>query len=150
MISSPKDHKIVKRILVAPLDWGLGHATRCIPIIRELLSSGAEVIIAADGGGLLLLKEEFPDLECVNLPGYRMQYSGNRSMNFQVFANVPKIFYRIYKEHKELQKLVREFRLDAVISDNRYGLWSRKIYSVFITHQIAIKCPPGLKFLEPI
>ncbi|MBL4657550.1 MAG: glycosyltransferase [Flavobacteriales bacterium] len=108
------------------------------------------MIIAADGGGLTLLKEEFPDLECVNLPGYRMKYSGNRSMNFQVFANVPKIFYLIYKEHKQLQKLVREFRLDAVISDNRYGLWSKKVYSVFVTHQIAIKCPPGLKFLEPI
>ena len=138
----------MKRILVAPLDWGLGHATRCIPIIRELVDCGAEVIIAADGGGFTLLKEEFPDLEIIHLPGYRMRYSGNHSMNWQMFTNVPKIFFQIYKEHVKLQKLISEYRLDAVISDNRYGLWSRKIYSVFITHQIIIKCPSPLWFLQ--
>ena len=113
------------------------------------MNCGAEVIIAADGGGLTLLKEEFPELESVHLPGYRMRYSGDRSMNLQVFANLLKIFYQIYKEHIKLKKLITEHRLDAVISDNRYGLWSKKIYSVFITHQIIIKCPPGLRFLEP-
>ena len=132
------------------MDWGLGHATRCIPIIRELVRSGAEVIIAADGGGLTLLQEEFPDLQSIHLPGYRMKYAGNRSMNLQVFSNVPKIFYQIYKEHRALNKLISEHKLDAVISDNRYGLWSKKIYSVFLTHQITIKCPPGYKFLEPL
>jgi hypothetical protein len=48
------------RILVAPLDWGLGHATRCIPIIRELLSRGCEVWLAGEGAQEHLLKEEFP------------------------------------------------------------------------------------------
>ncbi|HIA07204.1 MAG TPA: glycosyltransferase [Flavobacteriales bacterium] len=71
-------------------------------------------------------------------------------MNLQVFTNVLKIFYQIYKEHIKLKKLITEHRLDAVISDNRYGLWSKKIYSVFITHQIIIKCPPALRFLEPV
>ena len=108
------------------------------------------MIIAADGGGLILLQEEFPDLKFICLPGYKMTYSGDRSMNLQVFTNVPKIFYKIYKEHIQLKKLIKEHKLDAVISDNRYGLWSKKIYSVFITHQVIIKCPPGLKFLEPI
>ena len=106
------------------------------------------MIIAADGLGFTMLKEEFPDLETIHLPGYRMRYSGNRSMNWQVFINVPKILFQIYKEHVKLKKLISEHRLDAVISDNRYGLWSRKIYSVFITHQIIIKCPSPLWFLQ--
>jgi len=107
-------------------------------------------LIAADGGGLTLLKEEFPNLETIHLPGYRMRYSGTKSMNWQVLASIPKIFYRIYQEHSKLKQLIAQHKLDAIISDNRYGLWSKKVYSVFITHQIMIKCPPGLKFLEPI
>ena len=54
--------KSKKRILVAPLDWGIGHATRCIPIIKQLISHNYEVIIAADGRPMHLLSTEFPDL----------------------------------------------------------------------------------------
>ena len=49
------------RILVAPLDWGLGHATRCIPIIHELLQQNIEVWLAAEGEQEALLKKEFPN-----------------------------------------------------------------------------------------
>ena len=108
------------------------------------------MLIAADGGSLALLREEFPHLETIHFPGYRMRYSGKGSMNLRVFVNVPKIFYRIYTEHIKLKKFIDKYKLDAVISDNRYGLWSQKTYCVFITHQITIKCPSGLKFLEPI
>ena len=38
-----------RRVLIAPLNWGIGHATRCIPIIKRLLEAGKEVIVAADG-----------------------------------------------------------------------------------------------------
>ncbi|MBL4577961.1 MAG: glycosyltransferase [Flavobacteriales bacterium] len=108
------------------------------------------MLIAADGGSLTLLQEEFPDLETIHFPGYRMRYSGNRTMNLQVFSNVPKIFYQIYIEHRRLKKLITKHQLDAVISDNRYGLWSKKTYCVFLTHQVSILCPSRLKFLEPI
>jgi hypothetical protein len=34
-----------KKVLIAPLDWGLGHATRCIPVITALLELGYHVTI---------------------------------------------------------------------------------------------------------
>ena len=49
-----------KKILIAPLNWGLGHATRCIPIINALIEEGLEPILAGDGDSLKLLQKEFP------------------------------------------------------------------------------------------
>jgi len=69
------------RILVCPLDWGIGHATRCVPVIKHLRNQNHEVIIAADGRPLEFLREYFPDLECVRLPGFKVSYpSGNKMM----------------------------------------------------------------------
>jgi uncharacterized protein (TIGR00661 family) len=139
-----------KKVLVAPLDWGLGHATRCIPIIKHLIEHGAEVIIAADGRSGQLLKEEFPQLKHIHLKGYRIRYSKTLSMAVTITFQIPKIISSIIREHLELKKIIRQERPHVVISDNRFGLWNNKIHSVFITHQLMVKCPPGLKFLEPL
>src|SRR4051812_15649396 len=95
----------MKRVLVCPLDWGLGHATRCIPIIRYLLEKNIEVIIAADKRPLELLRREFPSLpagtaslEFVVFPGYNISYSKNRSMILQMLLSVPAILWGIRKE----------------------------------------------------
>ncbi len=137
-----------KRILVAPLDWGLGHATRCIPVIRELILLGDEVLIACDGTVKQLLKKEFPELTYIPLQGYNIHYSTVLPLSFSMALQVPKILRRIFIEHLQLKKIIHEHRISAVISDNRYGLWNKKIQSVFITHQVMIKCPPLLRFLE--
>ena len=139
-----------KRILIAPLDWGLGHATRCIPIIRELIHSGDDVLIAGDGDTLLLLKKEFPELTCILLRGYNIHYSSFFPLSISIFFQIPKILWRIYREHSHLKKIINEYQIDAVISDNRYGLWNSKIESVFITHQVMIKTPGYIRFLEPV
>jgi uncharacterized protein (TIGR00661 family) len=138
------------KVLVAPLDWGLGHATRCIPIIKKLIRQGDEVLIASDGRIEKLLKKEFPDLTFVFLHGYRIRYSSFLPMTLSILFQIPKIGWRIFREHKDLEKIIQRYHIDVVISDNRYGLWNKKIYSVFITHQVMIKCPPLLRFLEPL
>ncbi|MGZ8559598.1 MAG: hypothetical protein ACXWWC_14750, partial [Chitinophagaceae bacterium] len=71
-----KDRKL--RILVAPLDWGLGHATRCIPVIYELLMQDSEIWLAGEGAQEILLKNEFPNLPFLPLKGYRVSYGGTR------------------------------------------------------------------------
>ncbi len=141
---------IHKKVLVCPLDWGLGHATRCIPLIRSLLSEDAEVLIAADGSPLVLLKEEFPALKFIGLPGYNIRYSKWLSMTVSMLLQSPKIIFNILLEHRRLKKIICEHKIDCVISDNRYGLWNRSVHTIFITHQLSIKCPVGLKFLEPL
>ena len=135
-----------KRILICPLDWGLGHAARCVPIIRLLISAGFEVVLAADHEPFELLKKEFPEIECIRFPSYRISY--DHSMALSMLLSIPKIFFGIRKEHQKLNQLIEEHRIDMVISDNRFGLWTRKVPCVFITHQLMIKCPPYLSFLE--
>jgi predicted glycosyltransferase len=139
-----------KRILVCPLDWGLGHATRCIPLIRELNSEGVEVVIASDGPQLKLLIAEFPEMEWVVLPGYNIKYGKKTGVGFKVFIYSPGILYSIYKEHSELKSLIKKHRIDGVISDNRYGLWNKKAKTVLMTHQLNIIAPETLKFAEPL
>ena len=139
-----------KRILICPLDWGLGHATRCIPIIRSLTKKNVTVIIAADGRPLQLLKKEFPELEFICLKGYSINYPNKGSMVFKMLFSIPKLFLGIYNEHNSLKKIIQEKKIDIVISDNRFGLWNKKIKSIFITHQLMIKTPFAEKFLHRI
>ncbi|MGZ4060924.1 MAG: glycosyltransferase [Bacteroidia bacterium] len=137
-----------KRILICPLDWGLGHAARCIPIIRLLLKKNAEVIVAADGRALELLKQEFPELEFISLKGYEVNYSANGSMVAKMVFSIPKIVRGIKKEHEALKKIIQKKKIDTVISDNRFGLWNKDVKSVFITHQLMIKTPFAEKLLH--
>lgn len=136
------DVKNKNQILVAPLDWGLGHATRCIPIISYLLKKNISVIIAADGRAYDLLKKEFPSLEFIRLAGYNITYSEKgKNLPWKLLWQLPKLIYGVMREHALLKKTVRERKIDVVISDNRYGLWCRHVYSIFITHQINIPSP---------
>lgn len=138
------------RILVVPLDWGLGHATRCIPIIRELLARGSEVWLAGEGVQEHLLKAEFPELPFLHLPGYRIRYAKSaRGLVWKMIQQLPKMRRAIQYEHTWLTKINKEYNFDAVISDNRYGLYQSTIPCVFITHQLTIKSSAG-KWTEKI
>ncbi len=135
-------NKSYKTILVAPIDWGLGHATRCIPLINFLLQSGCKVIIAAEGSQKKLLKTEFPTLNFINIPGYHIKYTNaKRVFTLKIALQIPKILIIILNEKKWLKNLIKNNKIDAIISDNRYGLSHHKIASVFITHQLLIKTP---------
>lgn len=134
--------------MVCPLDWGLGHATRCVPVIRNLLDAGARVVVGADKGPLAFLQMEFPDLLFVRFPGYRFRYPGKGSMAVRMLLSGPAIFEGIRQEHKLLGKIIHEKKVDAVISDNRFGLWSGEIPSIFMTHQIFIRATGIWKPLE--
>jgi glycosyl transferase family 28 len=132
------------KILVAPLDWGLGHATRCIPIIKELLNNTCEVWIAASGDQKALLEEEFPSLPYVEIPGYSIKYGKNRASTlFKLFLSVPKILIRIKQENQWFKAFLVLQKPDAVISDNRYGLYAPGLSTVLITHQLSIKTSFG-------
>jgi Glycosyltransferase family 28 C-terminal domain len=135
------------KILIAPLDWGLGHATRCIPIIRYLIDTGCEVVIGADGRALELLRSEFHLCEFAVIRGYRIYYPVKVPLAIGMFLQIPKILWGILREHKQLKRIIKEKSIDAVISDNRFGLWSRKVPSVFITHQLMVKSPFGEKII---
>ncbi len=137
-----------KRILVAPLNWGLGHATRLIPVIDLLLQKGMEVILAGDGRSLALLKHSYPKLPHLELPPYDIRYSKTSRQVGAMLRQFPKLIGAIRAEHQALIALKRELRIDAIISDNRYGLWHTEIPSVCICHQLAIKLPDHLSMFR--
>src|SRR5688572_2356311 len=143
-INSPGDKLF---ILLAPLDWGLGHATRCIPLINTLKKYRATVILAAEGPVANLWKEEFPDLEIVPLTGYRVRYAGGRkSFLLKILSQLPGIQKAVNQEHKWLNQFLKTYPIDAVISDNRLGINNIKVPSVYITHQLYIET--GLSWLN--
>ncbi len=140
----------MNRILIAPMDWGLGHATRCVPIIRELLQRKCTVFIAGSGNSLALLKNEFPFLTFFLLQGYDPIYPSNSNMVWMMARQFIKFNKVIKKEHEQVEALINELEIDLVISDNRYGCWSAKIPTVIITHQLNILMPKSLWWLAKV
>ncbi|HOZ78166.1 MAG TPA: glycosyltransferase [Ferruginibacter sp.] len=141
MIFSKNDEVPLKKtVLIAPLDWGLGHAARCVPIIKELQKYPIRIVIAGDGTVESLLKQEFPQLEFVPLPGYKIKYSKNkRWFLLKLLIQFPGVLYSLLREHRWLNKVKKELHLSAVISDNRFWLFNRSIVSIYITHQLSVK-----------
>jgi uncharacterized protein (TIGR00661 family) len=136
------------KILVSPLDWGLGHASRCIPIIQQLLKAGHQVTIAGSGRSLMLLQKEFTALKSIKIQGFSPTFSSKGNMIWQLFRLLPQFIKSIFNENRILRKLSSEFDFDIIISDNRYGFRNPKTKSILITHQIMIKVPTWLKFAE--
>lgn len=132
-----------KKILVAVLNWGLGHASRCVPIINELIRSGASVCIASDGRALELLKKEFPGLPFFKLPNYGVKYF-SKNMALNMLATAPRMAAAILQEYFLLIKIIKENKIDGIVSDNRLGCFSKKIPAIFVTHQINLIGPNKL------
>ncbi len=135
-------------ILISPLDWGLGHAARCIPVINKLLEAGHSVSLAGYGRSLIMLQNEFPLLKSIELKGFSPSYSRSGNMVLHLFLLLPRFIKTIIFEHYEIKKLIEQHQIDIIISDNRYGLWNKKIKSILITHQMMIKTPNWLRFAE--
>jgi uncharacterized protein (TIGR00661 family) len=140
----------MKNVLVTPLDWGLGHATRCVPIINELLKRDCNVFIGGCGDSLELLKKEFPALTFLQLPAYKPVYPSSGSMAFKILTQLPKFMSTIKQEHTVIEKIVKASNIDLVISDNRFGCWTSSIPSVFITHQTNVMLPKRFRWLAGI
>ena len=127
-----------KKILFAVLNWGLGHATRSWELIHKLSEEGNEVILASDGVAKIFLEQEFPELKVFGLPSYNIQY-GKRNSIFAMLKNGVKTQIAVRKEKVWLREFLKKNKIDQIISDNRYGMYSRSIHSIIVTHQINIK-----------
>jgi hypothetical protein len=127
-------------ILIAPLNWGLGHATRCIPIIHYLQKLDCKVVVAVADDLLPVLQAACPGAEMVKCPSYNIRYSKNTLfLPFALFLQIPGIILTIYKERRWLKKVVKNRKISAIISDNRFGFYHPALPTVYITHQLHIK-----------
>ncbi|GAA4115719.1 glycosyltransferase [Aquimarina addita] len=128
-----------KKVLIAPLNWGLDHATRCIPIINALINEGFNPVIASDGVALSLLKKEFPQLESKELPSYGLKYDNEiNNLKLKILLDSPKIAHTILAEKKATERILKEGSYLGIISDNRMGVRHKSVPSVYVTHQLSI------------
>ncbi len=148
------------KILVAPLNWGLGHASRCVPLVHRFLEQGHEVIFGGDGESLTLLRKHFPKLRYVYLAPLNLRYSkGSRQVGAMLCA-MPKLLWWAVKDHAILKAVLKEEHIDRIVSDNRFGLFLKKpsvvshqpsdVECVYLTHQLHIMLPKGWRWLEPL
>jgi hypothetical protein len=129
------------RILVAPLDWGLGHATRCIPIIKELEGNDCDVWLAGEGPQEALLRSEFSHLSFLHLAGYNIKYSRTSGgLLLKLLLQMPRIISSIRAEHRWLKNTIEAHGFDAVISDNRFGLYHSHVHPIYY---------PPVKYKKP-
>jgi spore coat polysaccharide biosynthesis predicted glycosyltransferase SpsG len=137
-----------KNILICPLEWGLGHAGRMIPVARYLNSQNHNVFFGSGKEQLAFIKNELPWVKSIYFPGFRIRYSRLLPQYLVILFQSPVLIYHIIREHHRLKKIIREHSIDIVISDNRIGLWNSEIISVFVTHQLRIPFPRPFGFLE--
>ncbi len=139
-----------KNILICPLDWGLGHATRMVPIIDLFLEKGAHITIAADNGPLEFLKLRFPNCDFIKLKGFEAKYPKGDNMAFKIALQFPSMLRAAKIARRHLKEIIEKQKIDIVISDNRYELSHKDVYSVFISHQINIQTKGVQTIFKPL
>ncbi len=130
------------KICISPIDWGLGHATRCVSLIKALEKLGYHIYIATEGQHETILREAIPTATFLHLRGYRIRYSRWAVLlPVVLLIQLPQIIYSIVYENKWLKKAQEQFNFDIIISDNRFGFYHKNVPSVFITHQLNLQMP---------
>ena len=141
-------------IFVAPLNWGLGHATRCVPLIRQFMAEGHQVTLGGDGESLQVLRQHFPQLPVRELPPLHLSYSSGKSQVWAILRALPRLIAAARQEHAALRRIAQEQPFDLIVSDNRFGLFLSRPHPgtrcVYMTHQITILLPYGWRWLQPL
>lgn len=139
----------MKKFFIAPLNWGLGHATRDLPLIKAFLERGDRVIIAAHDRAKMLLESEVPECEFVDFPEYPIRYPQTSFFVTRfMFIIFPQMLVAMYKEKKRLKELHEKYNFDYIISDNRFCLYLKGVKSYLISHQLRYKLPQPVTKLE--
>ena len=141
---------MTKTILISPLDWGLGHATRMMPIIDFYRQKGDRIIIGGNGASYDLLQKKYPDLVFENIPGYDVGYSKWLPFVLKMLLSLPKIYFGIRNENRVTKALHQKYNFDLILSDNRFGVFVKGVKSIFVTHQLNIKFPIFSKLIFKI
>lgn len=130
-------HISKSRILISPLNWGFGHVSRTIPIIQSFLEMENEVYIACDTAQKNVYEAYFSSqkVKFLDLEGYPFRFNGKGNFGLDLFLNGISLSKHIQKEHSLTEKWVIDYSIEYVIADHRYGVYSKKVTSIFLTHQ---------------
>lgn len=137
-----------KNILICPLEWGLGHAGRMVPLAKRLQELNHNIFFGSGEEHLRFIKAEVPGASVVHFPGFRIRYSRYLPQYLIILLQSPRLICLSFLEHYRIKRIIRDYSIDIIISDNRIGLWNSGIRSVYITHQLRIIFPAPFRFLE--
>jgi len=129
-----------KRILYTVLNWGLGHASRSVPLIKVLLNQGNDLHICSDGLAFELLKAELSSSQLYELPSLRIHYN-KQSMVSNMLSQLPHLMNHYRADIKAIQTLEKKIKPDIIIADHRYGTRHKNCHSIFLGHQLSILNP---------
>lgn len=132
-----------KRFFISPLDWGLGHASRLVPIIHFLQKKGHIIFLGTNTKNSAFYQAIFPNIPQITIKGYGITYA-KKHMIFNLILQIPRIKLAIFREYFQLKKIVNKHNIDTVISDSRFGLWNKKTKNYIISHQLQILYPRHL------
>jgi len=138
------------KILLASLNWGLGHATRTSALVGRFLSEGNEVVLAGDGESFLWLRQRFPQLRALPLPHLQMRYSSSNRQTGAILRALPALVLHAFHDHAALRYWLDCESFDWVISDNRFGFFSSRTHCIYLTHQVWIRLPKAWHWAEPL
>lgn len=127
-----------KRVLISPLNWGMGHVSRCIGLIHRLEKQNNTVIIACNDEQKAILILYFPENVFIAHEGYPFKFSGKGRFGLDLIKSSNRLRARHKAECHETEQMVKEHRIDVVVSDHRYGFRCESITSVFVTHQVQL------------
>jgi len=138
-----------KKVFIAPLNWGLGHATRLLPLIKFLLAKDYEVYIGASGRSKEVLRQEVKQCKFFDFPEYPIKYPQSRFFVTRFMLIIfPKMLLAMRNEQKKLRILHKKYQFDLIISDNRFSLALGGVRSLLISHQLRYKLPWPIQKME--
>jgi hypothetical protein len=138
-----------KHIFIAALDWGQGHATRCIPLIKRLEKNN-RLTIGVTPETKTIFHEYFPNMPTLDLPPYAIRYAKYMPAWVKILLDWPRINRVMKREHQQLRKLIDTYKFNVIISDSRFGLYSPDVHSVLLTHQLHIQTPVLNFFVQAV
>jgi len=133
-----------KRLLIAPLNWGMGHTFRLIPLLGIWKKQGNKIFMAVSETQKEILHRYFADeIEYLKLEDYPFSFSAEKTILKANFSSLQKLFRNHKIDYKHCEEYVKKHQIDVVISDHRYGFYSQKVTSIFLTHQTQLPINNG-------
>jgi len=125
-----------KRILISPLNWGMGHVSRCIPLIDQFLKNGNIVHVAADDQQRSIFEQYFTEVAFIEHQGYPFRFGERGNFGLDLASQFRQLQTRLKEELIQTERMVEDHSIDVVVSDHRYGFMSSGAYSILLTHQL--------------
>lgn len=129
------------RIIYSPLTWGLGHVSRSIAILDQLLKQDNQITVFCTPDIQRILELYFTQLCFEPHPGYDFSFDQAGFKSIRFIWHLPSLFRQQRRELNTIATYVKHHPVDYIISDQRFGFRNKDFHSIFITHQTKLALP---------